>query len=345
MRRNTLQRFRIASQLGFSFLELMVAVTILLIISAVITQGLAKMALTNNTVDNRTQMHSAVRSATELLQQEIGQAGKVSLPTDTVTLTGAVNVPVDSVVTATLGVSSALGMFVGEQLVIDSDANQETVALTAVDLGGNQIQADFRKTHAANVIIRVAGGFPNGVIPTDPTTPSDCINFSCGTVLKLFGDIDDNGAMSYIEYTCNTNTGKLYRNVMSVSATGKPALTDSMVLLPNIQVNPDGTPCFTYQQTPAPIPAPGNPCLAVNNCYVYVLNVAVTLTVQTEQKDVDTNQFQTETKALLNVSPRNVYEAWLLANKPFNERLQPTPPRVACLTTATEGAAGACAGT
>jgi len=298
------------------------------------------MALTNSTVDNRTQMHSAVRSATELLQQEIGQAGKISLPTDTVTLTGAVNVPVDTIVTATLGVSSALGMFVGQELVIDSNASQETVALTAVNLGGNQITANFTKTHAAGVSIRAAGGFPNGIIPTAPWDA----NGSSGTVLKLFGDINDDGSMSYIEYTCDTANGKLYRNVMSVSATTKPALTDSMVLLPNIQANPGGTACFTYQQQPTPIPPTGGSCTAPS-CYVYVLNVAVTLTVRTEQKDADTNQFQTETKALLNVSPRNVYEAWLLANNPFTERLQPTPANVTCLKTATAGASGACPGT
>ena len=36
-------------------------------------------------------MHSGIRGATELLQQEVGQAGRVSLP-GTVTLTAAVSV-------------------------------------------------------------------------------------------------------------------------------------------------------------------------------------------------------------------------------------------------------------
>jgi len=329
MHRHRLPQIRNGWQRGFS-----------LLVSTVITQGLAKMSMTNFSVDNRTQMHAAVRSATELLQQEIGQAGKISLPTDTATLTGAVNVPVDTIVTATLGVSSALGMFVGEQLVIDSNANQETVALTAVNLGSNQITADFTKTHAAGAAIRAAGGFVNGVLPTWDA------NGSTATVLKLFGDINDDGNMVYIEYTCDTTdpaNGKLYRNVMSASATAKPALTDAMVLLPNIQANPGGTACFTYQQSPVPIPAVSTNCLPANNCYV--LNVAVTLTVRTEQKDVETRQFQTETKALLNVSPRNVYETWLLANGNFTERVQPTPPNVTCLKTATPGASGACPGT
>ena len=338
MRGRKIRGFQSDPQRGFSFLELLVAVTILLVIAAAITQALGKMTMVNQGVDNRTQMHAAVRSATELLQQEIGQAGKVSLPTDTVALTGAVTVPADSIVTATLGVTSALGMFTGEQLVIDSAANQETVALTGVNLGSNQITANFTKTHAAGAKLRAAGGFVNGVMPTVDA------NGSTGTVLRLFGDINDDGNMMYVEYTCDTNAGKLYRNVMSASATSKPSLSDALVLLPNIQANPGGTACFTYQQKPVPLPIPGTDCETTHPERCYVLNVAVTLTVRSQQKDVDTSQYQTETKALLNVSPRNVYETWLLANGNFTERVQPTPPNVTCLKTATPGADGACTG-
>ena len=328
MTNNKIQRSHITSQHGFSLLELLVAVAILVIVSAVVMEGLAKMSLANSTITNRTQMHSGVRSATEVLQQEIGQAGKIDLPTDGVTLTGGVNVPAGTTVTATLGVSSAAGMFLNEKLVIDAGASQETVTLTAVNLGANQITAAFTVTHAAGAAIRAAGGFANGVIPTNAT------NGSSATVLKLFGDINDDGNMVYIEYTCNTGTGKLYRNVMSVSATGKPAVTDSLVLLPNIQTNPGGTPCFTYQEKTVP----------TVSGMTYVLNVAVTLTVRTEQKDLDTNQYQTETKALLNVSPRNVYEAWLLRSGNFTDRVQSTPANVTCLVSATAGATGACPG-
>ena len=316
----------VPSQRGFSLLELLVAVAILLIVSAVVMEGLSKMSFVNATITNRTQMHAGVRSATELLQQEIGQAGKIALPTETVTLTGDVTVVnPDIPVTATLGVSSATGMFVGEKLLIDAGASQETVTLTAVNVGGNQITAAFTATHTAGAAVRAAGGFAGGVIPTTAA------NGSSATVLKLFGDINDDGNMVYIEYTCDTANGKFYRNTAGVSATGKPALTDSLVLLPNIQPNPGGTACFTYQEK-----------IVVGE--TYVLNVAVTLTVQTEQKDVETNQYQTQTKALLNVSPRNVYEAWLLRSGNFTDRVQWTPANVTCLVSATAGANGACSG-
>jgi hypothetical protein len=62
-----------------------------------------------------------------------------------------------------------------------------------------------------------------------------------------------------------------------------------------------------------------------------VLDVAITLTVNTQVIDPITRQFQTETKALLNVSPRNVFNVWQLASAGVTERVQPIPPTVAAL--------------
>jgi hypothetical protein len=55
------------------------------------------------------------------------------------------------------------------------------------------------------------------------------------------------------------------------------------------------------------------------------------LTVQTATVDATTGLFQQETKALLNVSPRNVFNVWLLANQDILYRVQPTPPTVTAL--------------
>ena len=90
------------------------------------------------------------------------------------------------------------------------------------------------------------------------------------------------------------------------------------MLLSNIQTNPGGTACFTYMPNPLPI-------VTANT---YVLDVAITLTVNTQVIDPITKQFQTETKALLNVSPRNVFNVWQLASAGVTERIQPMPPTV-----------------
>ena len=41
-----------------------------------------------------------------------------------------------------------------------------------------------------------------------------------------------------------------------------------------------------------------------------------------------TNDFQVVTKALLNVSPRNVVNVWQLASLGYTNRVQPVPPSV-----------------
>src|SRR5947208_16595695 len=65
---------------GFTLMETMVALVVLLAVSAVVMSGMMQMIKTEGTIANRTEMHTSVRAATELLQQEIGQAGKISLP-------------------------------------------------------------------------------------------------------------------------------------------------------------------------------------------------------------------------------------------------------------------------
>src|SRR5207244_12449955 len=103
-----------------------------------------------------------------------------------------------------------------------------------------------------------------------------------------------------------------------------PPLTTCPMVLSNGYANPDGNPpaCFTYQTTALSVQ--GTP-------FTFVTDVAITLTVQTQQVDPVTKQYQTETKALLNVSPRNVFNVWQLASLGINDRVQPTPPSVTSL--------------
>lgn len=324
------------SEAGFSLPELLIAVTILLVISSAVTQGLLQITNSQRTIANRTEMHSGVRSATELLQQEVGQAGRLALP-NAVTLTAAV---IPTATTAVL--SSVSGVFVGERLVVDpgswnqmlSTTSEETVVVSAIntvtrtitisqsiDATGAAIQASFVNAHLSGATVTAMGGFSSGIVPPSMT------NGSTATTLKLYGDINADGNMIYVEYTCDPlggvpGTGNLYRNVMPFDqATPKVAANASQALLTNIQANPNNTACFTYTYPPTPI-VNGN---------TYVVDVAITLTVQTQVIDPLTKQFQTETKALLNVSPRNVFNTWELASAGINNRVQPMPPTVTAL--------------
>lgn len=296
---------------GFSLIELTVSSAVLIAVSAIVVGGVRQMSFTQNTIQNRTEMHASVRSATELMQQEIGQAGRITLASGTsYTLTGAVS----AAGSASPTVSSVTGMFVGEQIIVDTGSNQETVTLTAVVQSPASITAIFTNTHASGAPISVAGAFASGVVPTTAT------NGSTGNVLKIYGDINDDGNMVYVEYTCDTTTdangGNLFRNAVNLSATSKPAVTSSMVLLSNLTEN--SAACFTYQQQTI-------------GTDTYVTDVAITLTVQTASQDLQTGSYQKETKALLNVSPRNVFEVWQMASAGITNRIQPMP---SCASTA-----------
>jgi prepilin-type N-terminal cleavage/methylation domain-containing protein len=323
-------------QSGFSLLELMVAMAIMMLISGAAITALLKMTSTQATIWNRTQMHSGIRGATEVLQQEVGQAGRITLPA-AVTTTAAVAGCGALNCTTTVNVTSTSGMFDGEQLVVGTGGTQETVVIdtngvlsaTSIKVKSPQNNGTVAGNAAFPVPVLVFGAFSAGVVPPD-TSPSayapggPTMTFtsgSTGTVLKLFGDINDDGKMVYIEYTCDTtDKHNLYRNSMDWNAAApSPDATASQILLSNITSNPDNSPCFTYQVQQ----------VSINGTMTYfVTDVAITLTVQTQQIDRVTKQFQKETKALLNVSPRNVFNAWQLAGASVYERVQPMPLQV-----------------
>jgi prepilin-type N-terminal cleavage/methylation domain-containing protein len=342
-------RPHLRSERGFSLPEMLISVTLLLVISSIVTSALLQMTNSQRTIWNRTQLHAGVRSATELMQQEVGQAGRIALP-GTVSLSANVAA---GATTATLTTTAAApltavsGIFPGELLIIDPGSwNQvtnttleETVVVAStyvpgtnpitisktVDATGATIQASFLNAHLAGAKVSVLGGFASGIVPP---ASSGFTNGSDGTHLKMYGDINGDGSMLYVEYVCDTASGNLYRNVMPFDqTTAKVAPTASQVLLSNITTNPGGTACFTYM--PSPLPTIYNSVTLVTD--TYVLDVAITLTVNTQLIDPITRAVQTETKALLNVSPRNVFNVWELASAGEFSRVQPIPATVAAL--------------
>ncbi len=291
---------------GFTLVEMIVSMGIMLVVSAAVMRGVSDMSQLSVTTTNRSDMFAAIRNASALLQQEVGQAGRISLPA-AVTLAGAAAVGVN-----TVSVSSANGMFVGEWLDIGTGAGRETVRLTAVDTGANTITADFLAPHANGAPVTVSGGFSAGVVP--PAVA----NGSTGAVLKIFGDINGTGNMVYVEYTCDIANGRLTRNAMAWNAGAKPVPTVDQILVDDLQANPGGAPCFTYQTKTVDLEP-------------FVVGVAITLTVQSRDRDPITRQFQRESKALLNVAPRNVFNVWQMASLLVTNRVQPTPPSITAL--------------
>jgi type II secretory pathway pseudopilin PulG len=302
MEQRALRRQSLTAEGGFTLIEMMVSLLVLMVVSGTVIRGVLDMSDLQTTISNRSDMHAGVRNVTELLSQEIGQAGRIGLPA-AVTLTAA-----SAIGATTLTVSSSTGMFVNEQLQIDTGPNQETVTVTGIV--ANQLTTTaLGIAHGNGAVVFAPGGFAAGVVP------STTANGSSGTKLKMFGDINGDGNMVYVEYWCDTANNRLYRNSVAFNAGAKPGYTPAMVLIDNIQANPNATPCFTYQTQ-------------VAAGATYVTDVAITLTVQTQNRDRKTNSFQAETKALLNVSPRNVFSVWQLAGLGVTNRVQPTPATV-----------------
>jgi type II secretory pathway pseudopilin PulG len=340
------------SESGFSLAELMVATGLLLVVSSIVTSALMQMTQSQQTIWNRTEMHSGIRGATELLQQEVGQAGRISLPGKITLDPSSDGVTAAEIVTAILGAdtscNAAAPLTGATQVALTTDSatetatsgifadpagpaymllttmdgdSQETVKVGSVD-SGSLITVCFSKPHAPGTVLLPMGSFATGIIPD-----SGIINASDGDSLKMYGDINGDGKMVYVEYTCDTANHKLYRQVFYFGD-AKVAPTDNDILLGNIRDNPGGTPCFTYQTTQNQTP----PCCTVQGtAFNFVLDVAITLTVETEEIDPITRQKQTETKALLNVSPRNVFNAWMLASIGYTDRIQSTPTTVTAL--------------
>jgi Tfp pilus assembly protein PilE len=297
------------TEAGFTLIELLISMLVMMIVSGIVVGSTMDLSRLGSSMTNRSDMHSGVRNATALLQQEVGQAGRVSLPAPS-----ALAAPVVVAGVRTVAVTSTAGMFTGERLSIDAGATEETITLINVDPANSSITADFKVEHLAGVRLAVVGGFSAGVIPTTMA------NGSTGNVLKIIGDINGDGNMVYVEYTCDLAGGRLFRNVMAIDAAVKPPLTVEQVLLDNLLPNPPNPngavpPCFVYQEQ-------------TFGGRTYVVGVAIMTTVRTQQRDIITRNFQTVTKALLNVSPRNVVNVWQMASLNYNERVQPVPPSV-----------------
>ncbi len=60
----------LSGESGFSLIELLISMVLVLVIFSGVTTALSKLSNAQRTIWNRTEMHSGVRGATELLQQE-----------------------------------------------------------------------------------------------------------------------------------------------------------------------------------------------------------------------------------------------------------------------------------
>jgi Tfp pilus assembly protein PilW len=292
---------------GFTLLELLVSMGVLFVIMGGVISALSTSEQTYARTELGSDMYENVRSVAELMEQEIGQAGLASLPATT--LTGAV---VANASAQAVNVSQTASMYVGEQLLVDAGSTSET--LTAV--GSTTMSGIFKSAHASGAPVTVLGSYPSGIVPPGATDGSTSVTEPGVSVLNMYGDINGDGSLVYVRYTCDTSVtpGSLTRSVTTITP-GVNTISAAQTLLSTLIPNPGGTPCFQY--TTYPVGTPTN---------TYVTNVGLTISVRSLTTDPQTQQYLTMTKSFLDLSPRNVLAGFELGNAGITNRLQAQPP-------------------
>ena len=308
---------------GFSLVELLVSMVIVSVIMGAIVSAISQSEQTYTTTELRSDMYENVRGAAELMAQEIGQAGVLSLPASTLSAGVAASGTAQSVsVSSTTSMYAGAGQ-TGEALLVDAgSANEELVYLTAVS--ATKITAIFTKAHAIGAPLTVLGVFPNGIVVPGSTDGSTSNAGAAVSTLNLFGDINADGSLVYVRYTCDTSVtpGTLTRSVTTIipgSTTISTAQTLLSTLIPNPAntAYPTGVPCFQY--TAQTVGTPSNSI---------VTNVGLTISVRSLKADPRTGAYLTMTKSFLDLAPRNLLAGFELANAGLNTRLQATPSNV-----------------
>jgi prepilin-type N-terminal cleavage/methylation domain-containing protein len=319
---------------GFSLLEMMASIAVLLVVAGGVFAAVSYSQKTYVRTEEASDMYENVRAVAELIAQEVGQSGLVDLPPGTVTLSANVT---GSGTAQTVAVSSTTSMFANEYLLVDTATNEEPVFLTAVT--STSITGIFARTHSNGAVIRVLGVAPDGVVAPGMTDGSTSVNEPSVSVLNLWGDLNGDGTLVYVRYTCDTTTtpGNLTRSETAIVPGGttlNSAQTLLSTLIPN--PNPDGSKNTSTTSSPT-----GVPCFQFTNkftqsvtnptsvAYSMVTNVGLTLSVQSLRPDPVTGTYLQMTKSFLDISPRNILAAYEQAYWNDGNRLQQDPTNLA----------------
>jgi len=341
---------------GFSLPELLVSMAVLTVVAGGVISMISYNQKTFGRTEQASDMYENVRAVAELMAQEIGQAGFVDLPGGGYSgATLSAGVTFNSTTATTVAISSTASMYVGEILLVDAGVNEEPVTLTAVTsttISATSLLNANYPTHSSGAPVHAVGVSPNGIIApsSNATTPTAQGGVSCVTVptgvtytspattpstcnvLNLWGDLNSDGTLVYVRYTCNTPAtptsppGTLTRSVTTITP-GVNTVSTSQTLLSTLAQNPPSTaptPCFQYDLSTQTFSVNG----VVTKTYYMIANIGLTISVQSLRPDPITSQYLKMTKSFLDLSPRNVLAGYEQANWGDGTRLQVQPPNV-----------------
>jgi Tfp pilus assembly protein PilW len=297
---------------GFSLLELLTSVVIITLLMGALFGFMFQSQKRLQSGSVISESNQTARAAMELMTQEIGQAGFNPQFTNTKNITQTVT----AAPTATcVSVDNATGIHAGDWLGVDTGDNYEVVRVLATSTGAlasstkcgtaNQIKAVFLMNHTTSPstypLASYKFAYPTGILQNQTVTyGGSSITISNDQVLAFYGDIDNNGTISYVVYTLyNPTSGSptqvtvngqnyylynLYRSITPVTFDGTTTNTTAHAspLVQNViyqditaggNQGPTAQPIFSYAPiqvaiTPAVVSVVGtvaiNLCVAVN---------------------------------------------------------------------------------
>jgi prepilin-type N-terminal cleavage/methylation domain-containing protein len=342
-------KFRRSSQSGFTLLEMLISVALLVILSGAILGGLGAVQKSYRGDEIRGSLNQEVRATMEMISQEIGQAG---LPptglsgNSTYAGTGAdgalatLSAAVTAGETTAVGVSDTTRLQAGMLVAVDTGAYAELLQITNVSSSAGTITvatvdntAGFQKAHAYTTV--GAALYPQGVYPmgisfkSPPTTASAFSSFSYQSLI-MFGDITGTGTLSVVQYNCPIANSALTVG-STVAQFGNLATYEDTN---SVQWGPLTRTIYNYSDSngwtsstanmldlvrvaTVPYLSQADGCRFDYNVYVpqtvawyMTTSVNVTIIAESVRADPTTGNPEVVAKSFMNIQPRNILNAY-----------------------------------
>jgi prepilin-type N-terminal cleavage/methylation domain-containing protein len=334
-------KFRRSSQSGFTLLELMVSVTLLVILSGAILGGLGNVQKSYRGDEIRAALNQQVRATMEIVSQEVGQAGlpPSGISGNTVySATGAAGALTTlsaavAAAAATGTVASAALLQNGMLVVVDTGANAELLQITNVS--GTTITvatvdntAGFQKAHASGVSLYPQGVYPNGISFISPPTVAGTSSFSYQSLI-MFGDITGTGMLSVIQYRCPIANAALTPGSTVAQSANLATYMDSNSVqwgpLTRTEYDYNGSAWTTstanmldlVRVATTTYPTAADGCRFDNNVFTpptvawyMTTSVNVTIIAESIRPDPTTGNPEVVSKSFMNIQPRNILNAY-----------------------------------
>ncbi len=267
------------SEAGFSLVELMISMALLMIIAGATISAMNSSQKRYRQSEAERALHQQMRGAIDQITQEISEAGLVPTGMELISgvTAGAVTtagfttqIPTLTVAWATGGaqsitVSSVAGLFINENIWVGTGANAEAVTIGSINTSTKVITLNTTAPNTSGLSSPSghaigAPVFPRGIFPAGVLVPN-ATQGSTNSTLRLFGDINNDGVLNLVQYDC-PQTGA---NTTSSLVRSAWSFTTSSWVTTNTPVLDNVTSCqFSYTYT-ANLAGAADPTPLINN--------------------------------------------------------------------------------